>query len=65
MFGFLLKVFEYLTPLSTLTYLSSKLTDAKLGGFTQWLIKKFADTYHIDTSEVLSPAAISVLVSLL
>lgn len=51
MFGFLLKVFEYLTPLSTLTYLSSKLTDAKLGGFTQWLIKKFADTYHIDTSE--------------
>ena len=51
MFGLILKVSEYLTPLSTLTYLSSKLTDAKMGGFTQWLIKKFADTYHIDLNE--------------
>ena len=51
MFGLILKISEYLTPLSTLTYLSSKLTDAKMGGFTQWLIKKFADTYHIDLSE--------------
>lgn len=51
MFGLLLRVGEYLTPLSTLTYLSSKLTDAKLGGFTQWLIKKFVETYHIDVSE--------------
>ena len=31
MFGFILKLFEYLTPLSTLTFLSAKLTDAKLG----------------------------------
>lgn len=51
MFGLLLKVFEYLTPLSTLTYLSSKLTDAKMGGFTQWLISKFIATYNIDISE--------------
>lgn len=51
MFGFLLKVFEYLTPLSTLTYLSSKLTDAPMGQFTQWLIKKFVATYHIDLHE--------------
>lgn len=51
MFGLLLKVCEYLTPLSTLTYLSSKLTDAKMGGFTQWLIKKFVATYHIDLTE--------------
>lgn len=51
MFGLLLKVFEYLTPLSTLTYLSSKLTDAKLGGFTQWLINKFISTYKINLEE--------------
>lgn len=51
MFGTLLKLFEYLTPLSTLTYLSSKLTDAKMGSFTQWLIKKFVTTYHINLEE--------------
>lgn len=51
MFGFLLKIVEYLTPLSTLTYLSSKLTDAQMGQFTQWLIKKFIETYHIDLDE--------------
>lgn len=51
MFGLLLRVFEYLTPLSTLTFLSSKLTDAKLGGATQWLIKKFVDTYKINLEE--------------
>lgn len=51
MFGLLLKIFEYLTPLSTLTYLSSKLTDAKMGGFTQWLIRKFIATYKINVEE--------------
>lgn len=51
MFGLLLKVFEYLTPLSTLTYLSSRLTDAKMGGFTQWLIGKFVATYKINLDE--------------
>ena len=44
MFGLILKTFEYLTPLSTLTYLSSKLTDAPMGGFTQWLIRRFIST---------------------
>lgn len=51
MFPTLLKIFEYLTPLSTLTYLSSKLTDAKMGGFTQWLIGKFISTYKINVEE--------------
>lgn len=51
MFGLLLKVFEYLTPLSTLTYLSSKLTDAKMGSTTQWLIRKFIATYNVDVQE--------------
>lgn len=55
MFALLLKTFEYLAPLSTLTYLSGKLTDAKLGGFTQWLIHKFIKTYKIDVTECLEP----------
>ena len=54
MFGLLLKTFEYLAPLSTLTYLSSKLTDAKLGSTTQWLIRKFISTYNINVSECLN-----------
>ena len=55
MFGLILKVFEYLTPLSTLTFLSSKLTDAKMGGFTQWLINKFVATYKINLEECANP----------
>ena len=51
MFGLILKTFEYLTPLSTLTYLSSKLTDAPMGGFTQWLIRRFISTYKINVEE--------------
>ena len=52
MFGFILKLFEYLTPLSTLTFLSAKLTDAKLGKVTQWLIQKFIATFKINLDEV-------------
>lgn len=52
MFGFILKLFEYLTPLSTLTFLSAKLTDAKLGKVTQWFIKKFIETFKINLDEV-------------
>lgn len=55
MFGLLLKIFEYLTPLSTLTYQSSKLTDAKMGAFTQWLIRKFIKTYNINVEECENP----------
>lgn len=55
MFGVLLKAFEYLAPLSTLTYLSSKLTDAKMGNFTQWLINKFVSTYKINLEECANP----------
>ena len=36
-----LKISEALTPLSTLTYLSSKITDVPLGKVTQFLIKEF------------------------
>ena len=55
MFGFLLKLFEYLTPLSTLTFLSAKLTDAKLGSVTQWLIKKFIESFKINLEEIAEP----------
>lgn len=51
MFPTLLKIFEYIAPLSTLTYLSSKVTDAKMGGCTQWLIRKFISTYKINVEE--------------
>lgn len=55
MFALILRVFEYLTPLSTLTYLSSKIADAKAGAFTQWLIKKFVATYKINLEECAEP----------
>lgn len=55
MFALLLKTFEYLAPLSTLTYMSGKLTDAKLGKVTQALIKKFIKAYKIDLDECLEP----------
>ncbi len=55
MFGFILKLFEYLTPLSTLTFLSAKLTDAKLGKVTQWLIAKFIATFNINLEEIAEP----------
>ena len=43
--GLLLSVMQHLTPLSTLTYLSAKLTDAKSGGLTQFMIKSFIKEY--------------------
>ena len=49
-----LKTAEYLTPFSTLTYLSAKITDKKIGRFTQFLIKNFIETFNIDTKEVLN-----------
>lgn len=55
MFALLLRIFEYLTPLSTLTFLSGKLTDAKLGKLTQYLISKFIKSYKIDLTECLEP----------
>lgn len=55
MFALLLKTFEYIAPLSTLTFMSGKLTDAKLGGFTHFLINKFIKTYKIDLDECLEP----------
>lgn len=55
MFAFLLKAFEYIAPLTTLTYMGGWLTDAKMGGFTQWLIKKFVKTYKIQLDECAEP----------
>ena len=46
-----LKISEALTPLSTLTYLSSKITDVPLGKVTQFLIKEFIKTYKIDVND--------------
>lgn len=48
----ILKVSETLTPLSTLTYLSSRLTDVPLGKTTQFLIKQFIKTYKINLDEI-------------
>ncbi len=53
--GLLLSVMQHLTPLSTLTYLSAKLTDAKSGGLTQFMIKSFIKEFHIDLSECADP----------
>ena len=47
----LLKITETCTPLSTLTYLSGKITDVPLGKFTRFLIDQFIKTYNIDVSE--------------
>lgn len=49
----ILKTFEYLTPFSTLTYLSAKLTDRDLGRFTRYLIDNFIKTFDINTDEIL------------
>lgn len=55
LFSTLLYVAQRLTPLSTLTYLSAKLTDAKAGRFTQFLIKCFIKEFKIDLSECADP----------
>ncbi len=47
----LVKAVNYVTPFNTLTALSGKLASARLGWFTQFLIKSFISAYHIDLSE--------------
>lgn len=55
MLPFLLRSFEYVTPLSTLTGLSGKLTNAKLGSFTEYMIRKFIAAYNINLEECANP----------
>lgn len=51
----ILKIAEYLTPLSTLTSLSAKITEVPLGRFTQFLIKNFIKTFKINLEECADP----------
>ena len=48
----ILKTVEYLTPFTTLSSLSAKLTDVPLGRFTQFLIKIFIKSFNINTDEI-------------
>ncbi len=48
----MLKSIEYATPFVTLSTLSAKLTDARLGKFTQFLIKNFISSFRINLDEV-------------
>lgn len=50
-----IKAVDYLTPFSTLTYLMGKLASAKMGGFTQFLIRDFAKAYHIEMADYAQP----------
>ncbi len=50
--SFLLKTAETLTPFTTLTSLSAKLTDVPMGKFTQFLIKNFIKTFKINLDEI-------------
>ena len=50
--SFLLKTVETITPFTTLSSLSAKLTDVPMGRFTQFLIKNFIKTFNINTDEI-------------
>ena len=50
--SFLLKTVETLTPFTTLSSLSAKLTDVPMGKFTQFLIKNFISTFKINIDEI-------------
>lgn len=50
-----LEAAQSLTPLSTLTYLSAKLTDARLGAATQFFIRSFIKAYNINLEECADP----------
>lgn len=49
---FLLKTVETLTPFTTLSSLSAKLTDVPMGNFTQFLIKNFIKSFNINMDEI-------------
>lgn len=48
----LLELTETVTPLSTLTSLSAKLTEKPLGSFTQFLIRQFIKSFNINLEEI-------------
>lgn len=49
---FLLKTVETLTPFTTLSSLSAKLTDVPMGRFTQFLIRNFIKSFNINLDEI-------------
>ncbi len=53
--GFLLKCAQSIIPLTTMTKLSARLTDAEMGGFNQFLIKCFIKQFHINLEECADP----------
>ena len=48
----LLKTVEFITPFTTLSSWSAKLTDKEMGKFTQFLIKNFIKSFNINMDEV-------------
>lgn len=46
---------QYLLPKKLLTVVMGKLAGARLGGFTQWVIRKFVAHYKVDMAEAADP----------
>lgn len=46
---------QYLLPKKLLTVVMGKLAGARLGGFTQWVIRKFVAHYKVDMAEAAAP----------
>ena len=46
---------QYALPKKLLTVLAGKLASARLGAFTQWVIRKFVATYQVDMQEAADP----------
>ena len=55
----LLKVVQFITPFTTLTSLSAKLTDVPMGKFTQFLIRNFIKTFNINMEEIANKDILS------
>lgn len=53
--GLLLQIAQSLTPLTTMTSLSAKLTDAKMGSFTKFFIKSFIKQFKVNLEECADP----------
>lgn len=46
---------QYLLPKKLLTVVMGKLASARMGGLTQWVIRKFAAHYQVDMAEAAEP----------
>ncbi|WP_445322958.1 archaetidylserine decarboxylase [Ramlibacter sp. AN1133] len=46
---------QYLLPKKLLTVLAGKFASARMGGLTQWTIRRFVDHYRVDMQEALEP----------